>query len=1194
MSDLLDYTPIINKSLSNFTGRAWLDQNLQQFLQQPAPGYFLLAGEPGIGKTAFAAHVVTKNGYLHHFVSAQDVNLHNPRLFIKSLTAQLAERYGALDQAAEVPQFTATLNVNGVVQPGARVAVVNIENLVATPLEDEFLIQVAPLLQQAVKQAREPVVLVIDALDEATVTNIRPAINQMVRWLAQVAPVHVIITSEAGPVLDELSRQLPAEQLQRLDINGMEAENLDDCRVYLQHAAAQPDLAAILQQGGVTVEMFVERLLSVSEGNFLYITALVGDVLQRSALPDLDKLPARLSGVYMLSMQTRFGANMETWNSLYAPLLGTLAVARQPLSEAQLAEFSTIPAGRARQVRLMIGNLVNEDQDTVLQKSVYRIYHHSFARFLLDPDQAGEFWLPKEEQHERIAAVLLNKNADPTQPQDTYALHNMAYHYRLAGTNFQANLYQMITPQVRQARRIQERSDYQFIQDLGEAVAAALADGLPAGLPELVRCGLVEATLHSMVSNTPPELLGELAQAGDGERARGLALSASDPQAALAKVVIGLALRSAAPEGDAHSLEAAWSYSGQLNGEGDAADASSHALAEVGWALALRQDARSQMAFDHSRVATLGITALDQAARALAHLARLEAPFNPAQAHRDFRAAIAKAHEMPAYVVPILADISNIITMVTQTVGQQDWIRRQTPYDVMGAKARALADVAAELQQAGEVHALFDDTASAQCFAEAEELAAKIPDMGMHGQFAEHTRAYIADRRTRLPEPPHPPRSLAEIEVNLQAAEQRMPDPKGFLTRALLSLARALSVAHPVLLRGLLQRAEVALSGVNPGYVASLLLEIAGLYRSIGQDQTAARLEQKGVVTAGEDPGLLLGYTKWLQQHGLEEASLREVMTTRAGLAKESFYSQQALANMTASLVTSDLASAKEMLKRLVEPMQRARALAALAGVLTENDAAPMMQEILALAVRQGIAPATPGAVGVYGTSSSTDLILSEALHVLAPVQPERAQQLAQALTSPALKAQALVELAVSPVTAPKDAAELWEQAWAVCSITKTQDTELSEVLARQGEHWAQLGDPRAEAAFINAVQAARSDPSDLRKVRALTAVASRMINWRARFAGEILEEAANGARQLAGVRECGRVLSDTAAVWMELEPSRAMAILAELRFLGYANFLDGVSQVIPSAVRRWGADLGVKLDQALQAGVLFFAPLAD
>lgn len=164
---------------------------------------------------------------------------------------------------------------------------------------------------------------------------------------------------------------------------------------------------------------------------------------------------------------------------------------------------------------------------------------------------------------------------------------------------------------------------------------------------------------------------------------------------------------------------------------------------------------------------------------------------NHDQAHRLFDAALACVREMPAEADPGVREFASAANMVAQTAPEARWVIDHTPIDTIGARARALADVAAELARAG-------DSRAEAVFAEAESVAAQIGSEGIQAVFAEHTADYIAARRNPTPEAAQPDLTRAELEARLQAAERMPHDGQGFHAITLLNLAKALLAAGQV------------------------------------------------------------------------------------------------------------------------------------------------------------------------------------------------------------------------------------------------------------------------------------------------------------------------------------------------------------------------------------------------------------
>src|SRR4051812_3510843 len=85
---------LVNAATATFVGRGFVLDRVGELVagaEAPA-GSVVIKGEPGIGKTAVAATLVLRHGYVHHFNIAS-ANLRTPRQFLESVCAQLIVRY---------------------------------------------------------------------------------------------------------------------------------------------------------------------------------------------------------------------------------------------------------------------------------------------------------------------------------------------------------------------------------------------------------------------------------------------------------------------------------------------------------------------------------------------------------------------------------------------------------------------------------------------------------------------------------------------------------------------------------------------------------------------------------------------------------------------------------------------------------------------------------------------------------------------------------------------------------------------------------------------------------------------------------------------------------------------------------------------------------------------------------------------
>ena len=75
-----------------FVGRQFIFEEISAFLASHERGYFLLLGDPGIGKSAIMAELVKDHGWIHHFnIRAEGINKTSD--FLGNICAQLIANY---------------------------------------------------------------------------------------------------------------------------------------------------------------------------------------------------------------------------------------------------------------------------------------------------------------------------------------------------------------------------------------------------------------------------------------------------------------------------------------------------------------------------------------------------------------------------------------------------------------------------------------------------------------------------------------------------------------------------------------------------------------------------------------------------------------------------------------------------------------------------------------------------------------------------------------------------------------------------------------------------------------------------------------------------------------------------------------------------------------------------------------------
>ena len=787
--NLIDFSILIARHTAHFVGRAWLKTEIDRFTAEADPPALLLAAEPGFGKTALVAQLVKRQPPLHHFVNSQLLDWLSPEAFLKSLGAQLAEQYGLWILAEEEApdRVKVDQNVDTVAAGGTVIGVV-IRQYVGLPIEELARRLVLRPLRRLAAQDEPPILLLVDGIDEAATYSGRPTIADLLVQLAREPNLRVVATANPGMAQERFVAAMSQFGLTLLQLDEKRGENRQDLQRYAEEVTADPALQAGLTVANLSTTEFVTAIVERSEGNFLYLVTMLQALRQAPASFDLRALPAGLRDFYRLQfLRVRDEVGPLIWRREYRSVIGVLCVARSPLTMAQLADLAEVDRDLAAEVIDLCRLLIEKQTDR--STSTYRWYHRAVADFLTSQTDNADDWFDRERYHRQIADRLHARFPDVATIDEAYALNSLALHDRLGGSETIARLFAMVKPAVRIAWRGRTQSDDAFRGVLAQAVEAAASLALQTGLPELVRCGLIDATLSELAARVSPDLLHLLVRQGETDRALRLARAqGAQSGVALLAIVEGLLDR----QNETDTLLAR-QLAGQIPATVDHARYRSLALASAGAALAESDDAAADTFFTQAYEALAAVPGLDTQARTLAELARLRQSSAPDAAANLFSEALATARKMTAALDEGTLGFATTSSMVTQTAVESRWVAGRTPYDTIGAKARALADIARKMADAQDprAEATFDEAESVAAMIE-QNASGLAPDLltldsdlvGARKVFHEHTLDYIAARRH--PHPEHPPAepSAAEVERRLLAAEIGPSDDAGFYPRA--------------------------------------------------------------------------------------------------------------------------------------------------------------------------------------------------------------------------------------------------------------------------------------------------------------------------------------------------------------------------------------------------------------------------
>lgn len=386
----LDSSREIARHARSFLGRGWLLRELDDWLAADTGRAFLIVGEPGIGKSAIAAHFAQReDAAAVHFCSTSDGDTLAPLAFVANLVTALGAR---------VPAF------------GAEVAYRRPEE----PREDakaafrQLLVEPA----HAIEAPPAPQLVIVDALDEAA-TREGETIVELIASHAAALPSWLRLVATSRPEA-AVTQRLKA--LHPRELSALRPENLEDLTAYLTARLSQNQ-----ELPGEERQRIARALADKAGGNFLYAKLTCDSLLEGELRAvQVEALPAGLDAVYAEAFARAF-PDARAYLRSQAPVLRALAAAFAPLpfpllraASGQEASLLNLTLGELRSYLKVAGRG---------EEASYALFHRSLSEWLCDRDLAGAFWCDPAAGHAQLAAAL---DGDPAGNQ--YAVRWLPHH----------------------------------------------------------------------------------------------------------------------------------------------------------------------------------------------------------------------------------------------------------------------------------------------------------------------------------------------------------------------------------------------------------------------------------------------------------------------------------------------------------------------------------------------------------------------------------------------------------------------------------------------------------------------------------------------------------------------------------------------------------------------------------------------
>lgn len=438
---IIDFTELIDKSTRGFVGRQWVRDAVDRFLVSDGPRYFLLLGEPGSGKTAFMADFVQQRGYPHHFIGKgsqidifSSLDWRDPIRFAESIGYQLVCDYGGwvmswedwgisvkqdvqevegLLVGAKVREFKAvprpadrpTLTVEQKAKRFGRVVEVIGVYIEEFKMDVEQVVRqllMTPLRNIADHLPEHQVVVVVDGLDEAEYySDPTRSILNMLPDGSLPSQIRFLLSSRPGEHLTPgFLSQTQVFWLSEDDRGQRDPRTTEDAKAFVMNLANDRAVSNMLAQRGILPETLTERVATASQGNFLYLHHYAEGLWNKDeTLLNLEALPGGLYGIYEHFLaQIKERRRDVSWDQAYKPVLGVMAVAKEPLTRRQIADFSRVEQGTVGTILIQLREFVDSMGRGADRR--YSIYHRSFAEYLVSEENPD--YIDGQKAHKQI------------------------------------------------------------------------------------------------------------------------------------------------------------------------------------------------------------------------------------------------------------------------------------------------------------------------------------------------------------------------------------------------------------------------------------------------------------------------------------------------------------------------------------------------------------------------------------------------------------------------------------------------------------------------------------------------------------------------------------------------------------------------------------------------------------------------
>jgi WD40 repeat protein len=393
----IDFKLDIYRHVKDFTGREWILKVIQEWINKSSGKVLFITGNPGTGKTALMSkliHIMPQIGAFHFCIAKFEISL-IPEKFIHSIASQLAT------QLPEYREIISLLNLQSLVyqESGAL-----IKQLIIDPLAQIRRI--------------EPLVIIIDALDEALYKGIENIAKLLFNWIDDLPSwVKIVITSRKVPeILGMFDFYKPFE----IEVN--REENRNDIKKYVFEMLSQKKGITSIDQLN---EDLTEKIVTQSDGIFLYAKTIVQNLLNGTFTFDqIDRFPPGLGGMYQMNFHRLF-INEEKFQDV-RPLLEIILASYNPLTLDELAHYHSGTRHEIKRLLQTLAEFFPENDGT------FSAFHKSLTDWLLGMSNQHHLYICDIIKGHTVIADILFKDLEEDRRTE-YGVKYLPKHLFYAG-----------------------------------------------------------------------------------------------------------------------------------------------------------------------------------------------------------------------------------------------------------------------------------------------------------------------------------------------------------------------------------------------------------------------------------------------------------------------------------------------------------------------------------------------------------------------------------------------------------------------------------------------------------------------------------------------------------------------------------------------------------------------------------------